>query len=67
MTMSEVLNFDIFTGYIKTFCNETKSQGQSVRQSDVERCVRERTFPLSSSIKQNMMNSSLWSSKMATV
>ena len=34
--------------------------------SDVLRCVKERTFPLSSTIKQPVMNFSLWSSYMAT-
>ena len=44
--------------FITGLCGEVEPEG-------VERCVRENTFPRS--IKQNLMNSSLWSSSMATV
>ena len=35
--------------------------------SDVLSCVKEKTFPLNSTVKQTMLNSSLWSTTMATV
>ena len=44
--------------FISSFCSEARPEA-------VERCVRENTFPFN--MKQNVMNSSLWSSSMAMV
>ena len=52
--------------YIEAFCSSLLGETQ-FSPSEVERCVAENTFSLSSSVQQTKMNSSLWSSNMASI
>ena len=70
-----IYNIDVETGHINTFCNYEDMNGDTqvppclplIFYLDVLRCVKEKTFSLSSTIKQSKMNSSIWSSNMANV
>ena len=51
---------------LEAFCSSDDMMGEE-SSSEIERCVAENTFSLSSSVQQTELNSSLWSSTMPAI